>query len=158
MKEAEIAQLFDHIGHRQELYGAEKAFRFKSFKHKTKGILPARYPNAVDDGDESDAGNVDKETNPAAKQGRCQTRRKKAAKAVATNKDQQADAGEQEQDGEPQHDAGVVHPQGKRPDLLPTPQPSPIRMTTTDTCRPKPRPKVNPNPTRIQPTRKGKGN
>jgi hypothetical protein len=67
MKEAEIAQLFDHIGHRQELYGAEKAFRFKSFKHKAKGILPARYPNAVDDGDESDAGNVDKETNPASK-------------------------------------------------------------------------------------------
>jgi hypothetical protein len=46
MKEAEIAQLFDHIGHRQELYGAEKAFRFKCFKHKAKGILPACYPDA----------------------------------------------------------------------------------------------------------------
>lgn len=57
MKESAIIELFEHIGHRQELYGAEKAFRFRSFKHKTKGILSARYPDTISDANESDAGN-----------------------------------------------------------------------------------------------------
>lgn len=93
MREAAIIELFEYIGHRQELYGAEKAFRFRSFKHKTKGILPARYPHAAD-ANESDA-RGDVPPQGPAKRLRRRARSKKANRVVGTDNEADREAGDQ---------------------------------------------------------------
>lgn len=86
MKEGEIIQLFDHIAHRQERYGAEDAFRFRSFKHKVKGILRAKYPVEAPGVEESDASDDQRQQAPA-KRVRRQIRSKKANRPVASDEE-----------------------------------------------------------------------
>lgn len=87
MRQFEITDLFNHIGQRQEMYGAEKAFRFKTFKHKTKGPQPAAYLDTFPDGDQSDAAHHEQDEHIPAKRVRRHTRSRKNAGAVANNDD-----------------------------------------------------------------------
>lgn len=103
MKEADIAQLFEYISHRQEAHGAENAFRFKSFKHKTKGVLRARYPDTVPEADGPDAASDDRQQAPA-KRLRRRAGSRKANRAGATEEEAGDEQGEQGDETDAAHD------------------------------------------------------
>jgi len=101
MKEGDITKLFEYIAHRQEVHGAEDAFRFASIKHKNKGPLRAKYPTAVPNVDHSGDSNADQERRPATRVRR-RTQSRKASGVLATDKE----AGEQVAERRDDTDAG----------------------------------------------------
>lgn len=111
LKLEELVSIFSHIGQRQEMYGAKDVFRFKSIMKKNMGILPAKYPDAVDvpeNESDADAGNKGRpDTGATSKRPRRRTRGKKSrAKPVAHNAEldaeQEPNEGDASVDGDPQ--------------------------------------------------------
>lgn len=84
LKQEEIALIFEHIGWRQEKYGAENAFRFKSIL-RNKETLSAMYPDAVPETEEPGDAEPTREEHgnegKTPKYGQRQTRGRKAAGA-----------------------------------------------------------------------------
>jgi hypothetical protein len=103
-------------------------------------------------GDEFNIGQTNKQEDLTGRRVLRQTASRKRAKAVSRTKRGEAVGPVQN------HTPVQVIVRNVDPQLFPTPSPSPTPMLSTTNLRPMPRAKITLNPSRIQPSRKGKGN